>query len=79
MFWLGVSNRICFGKAENLSCRWHFQLQAFGSSLTVDGRQEGEDDGLGVEVAVLDNYTICPAAQVLSCNCHFISSMAERG
>lgn len=24
VFWLGVSNGIDFGEAENLSCRWHF-------------------------------------------------------
>lgn len=77
VFWLGVSNRLYSGEAENLSCRSHFQLQAFNSSTAGD-RQERKDDGLEVEVAVLDNYTICPAAQALSCSCHFISSMAER-
>lgn len=46
VFWLGVSFRMYFGEAENLSCRWHFQLQAFNSSLTAGGRQEREDDGL---------------------------------
>lgn len=69
VFWFGASNRIYFGKAENLSYRWYFQLQEFNSSLTPGGRQEREDDGLEVEAAVLDEYTICPAAQALLCNC----------
>lgn len=47
-----------------------FHLQAFNSSLSAGGRQEREDDGLEVEVAVLDNCTMCPAGSLVQQSLH---------